>query len=139
MKLERLEQLIDKRREITMLENRLKEIQYEKTECVSDVVQASSSSFPYTKHSVHISGINMKRVEKLDKLERRLAKRKLDLCNDIDEVYEFIECIEDSKLRQILELRYIKGMSWSVVAQSIYGYPGGDTPRKKVKRYFKEN
>ena len=57
----------------------------------------------------------------------------------MEEIENFIETVDDSKVRQIIELRYIKGMSWNTVAKKVYGYPNGGTARKKIKRFFEEN
>lgn len=139
MELKELEQFRDKTREIKILENRIKEIQQEADECVSDTVKASSQSFPYTQHTVRITGIDIKKQKRINNVKEKLIRRKASLYRDLEEVESFIENIEDSKTRQIVELRYIKGMSWNMVAQKVYGYPAGDTARKRIKRYFKKN
>lgn len=138
MDLKRLEQFKDKAKEITILENRILEIQKEAEECVSDTVRASSNVFPYTQHTVRITGIDVKKHEKINRVQQKLIKRKTALYYELEEIENFIENVEDSKVRQIIELRYIKGMSWNAVARNVYGYPNGDTARKKVTRFFKE-
>ncbi|SHG90064.1 hypothetical protein SAMN02744040_00093 [Tepidibacter thalassicus DSM 15285] len=139
MDLKKLEQFKDKIKEIKILENRILEMQQESEEIVSDVVRASSKSFPYTEHTIKITGVNIKRRDKIKRVTERLNDRKLKLYRELEEIENFIENIEDSKVRQIIELRYIKGMTWSMVALKVYGYPNGDTPRKRIKRYFKKN
>lgn len=138
MELKKLEQFMDKTKEIKILENRILEIQQEAEECVSDTVRASSKSFPYTQHTVRITGIDMKKRERVNRVREKLIRRKTALYHELEEIENFIEDVEDSKVRLIIELRYIKGMSWNMVAQKVYGYPNGDTARKKIKRYFKE-
>lgn len=138
MELKKLEQFMDKSREIKILENRILEIRQETRELVSDTVQASSSSFPYTQHTVRVTGIDVRKTERINRIKDKLYKRKTALYHDLEEIECFIETVEDSKLRQIIELRYIKGMAWNTVAQKVYGYPNGDAARKKIKRFFKK-
>lgn len=134
----RLEQYKDKSKEIKLLESRIIEMRQEETEIVSDTVCGSSSSFPYTQHTIKISGLNAKKREKIYRVMERLIKRKTALYNELEEVEKFIDNIQDSKVRQIIQLRYIKGMSWNVVASKVYNYPNGDRVRKRIKRFFEE-
>lgn len=138
MELKQLEQFMDKTREIEILENRITEMQQEATDYVSDTVTASSSTFPYTQHTVRITGIDIKKIDRLNRVKDKLINRKHELYKELEEIETFIENVEDSKVRQIIELRYIKGMAWNPVAEKVYGYPNGDTARKKIKRFFKE-
>ncbi|MBU5438304.1 hypothetical protein KQI42_09805 [Tissierella sp. MSJ-40] len=138
MDLKKLEQYKDKTREIKMLESRILEIQQEAEEYVSDTVRGSTSAFPYTEHTIRITGIDMKKRERVNNVKEKLIIRKTALYHELEEIENFIESVEDSKVRQIIELRYIKGMQWNRVALKVYGYPNGDTARKKIKRFFKE-
>ena len=138
MELKQLEQFKDKVTEIKILENRIMEIQQEAEECVSDTVRASSKHFPYTQHAIRITGIDIKKRDKVNRVREKLIRRKAALYHELEEIESYIEDVEDSKVRQIIQLRYIKGMPWNVVAQKVYGYPNGDTARKKIKRFFKE-
>ena len=59
-----------------------------------------------------------------------LMRRKLD-------AFRFISSIEDSQTRQIIFLRYIKGMSWGQVAIKIGGGNTDDGVRKRAIRYIR--
>ena len=51
---------------------------------------------------------------------------------------KFIYSIDDSRTRQIFELRYIKGLTWTQTAQQMGGYVKSDTIRMIHDRYFKK-
>lgn len=69
-----------------------------------------------------------------------LMVRKQRLIEEEIEIEEYISNIDDSVVRQIIELKYIKGLSWPMVAKKIYGHPSRqDAARKKLKRYLEKN
>lgn len=51
-------------------------------------------------------------------------------------VDNYISSIDDSYIRQILTLRYIRRLSWQAVAMSIGGNNTADAVRKASERYF---
>lgn len=51
----------------------------------------------------------------------------------------YISGIEDSLTRQIFELRFAEGLSWSRVVASIGGGNTEEGARKRVYRYLREN
>lgn len=138
MELKNLEQFRDQVKEIKMIEERIEELEQDINECVADTVKASSKIFPYIQHTVRVTGVDARKVDKIRRIRERLNNRKIKLYHDMNEVEIFIDNLEDSKLRQIIELRYINGRTWNSVAFQVYGQPNGETARKKVIRYFKK-
>lgn len=51
----------------------------------------------------------------------------------------YIASVEDSLMRQILELRYVNGLNWTQVAMSIGGNNTADSVRKAHDRFLKQN
>ena len=97
--------------EIKELENRLNNL---KRQEVSDKVIASASDFPYNQYQLKIQGYeDDKYIEKIRvRLIRRIRRcKKLRL-----EIEEFIEGIEDSRIRLIFQLRYIEGWPWQRIS-----------------------
>ena len=135
MNLQRLEQYIDSVREIEMLENRINELKEKAV--VADSVK-DGSRWPYNTHITVVRGTDIKATEKLSKIQTMLYKRKRFLYAELAEIERFLSRVTNSKIRQIIELRCIKGLSWNAVAQKIYGYPCGDRARMKVKRFLKK-
>lgn len=136
MDLKKLEQFKDQVKEIEILENRIKTLEQDVDECVADTVKASSKYFPYTEHTIRVTGVDVKKLEKIRRVKDKLNNRKIKLYNEMEDVESFIDSVSDSKIRQIIMLRYIEGWSWNNVAREVYGYPNGDTVRMSINRYF---
>lgn len=98
---------------------------------VTDTVRGSSPHFPYTAHSITITG------NKLDREEARY-RRRLERCEKLkQEIEDYIDGIGDSQLRQIIHCRYIEGYSWAKTAYVIGGGNTSDGVRMRVKRHLK--
>ncbi|KXA31653.1 hypothetical protein HMPREF3229_00181 [Peptoniphilus harei] len=116
--------------EIKELEKRLNNL---KKQEVTDKVLTSASDFPYNQYELKIKGYeDDKYIEKIRaRLIRRIRKcRKLRL-----EIEEFIEEIEDSRIRLIFELRYIQGKSWVYISNKL-GSSNESYARKSHDRYL---
>ena len=127
---DKLVQYCDLKVEIENLEKRIDRIQ-KQSEIVADVVQNG-----YKGRAV-IRGVDLIRKQKLERLNNILKERyERDLQLQI-EIEEFINSIDDSKLRQIFEFRYIDGFSW-IQIQTILKFKHEDTARKKHDRYIEK-
>lgn len=134
--LQELEQVKYKKREIEMINDQIIKL-YNSVEMTSDTVQGSSKSSPYVKHTITVTGIDVMAATRVNRRAEKLKARRRLLEADVDRAEDFIDKLTDSQLRQIIELKFITGMSWNMVAQRVYEYPDGDRARKKVGRYFK--
>lgn len=83
---------------------------------VSDVVSGSSGDYPYTKHSVTIRGLPPEQHRaRIEELKRQKT-----------EIEQFVFTMPNSKLRRIVTLRAIQGLSWrDVAAQMGHRYSEG--------------
>jgi hypothetical protein len=54
----------------------------------------------------------------------------------ITEIEEFINSIDSSEIRQIIECRFLNGLSWNDTAKVVYGFAGESTPRMALKRFL---
>lgn len=106
----------------------LDEIKSELRELESiDAVQ-TASKFPYSKHTVPVYGLPP--GSDIKKLRQQEASLKFEKRN----IENFVDSIEDKKVKLIIKLRYIKGLSWIQT-----GFKVGlsaDACRMKIKRYF---
>lgn len=117
------------RHEVTGLEMLIKDIS---GEVVKDVVTGSSPNFPYGKHKIVIRGADNKRIHST---RIRLIKKRNKLRRAIEEVENYLETVTDPEMRNILRLRYEKGMSWMEVARVC-----GSTEKavqKRAERFLK--
>ena len=127
---DKLVQYCDLKVEIENLEKRIDRIR-KQSEMVADVVQNG-----YKGRAV-IRGVDIIRKQKLDKLNNILNERYDKLLQTQIEIEEFISSIENSKLRQIFEFRYIDNFSW-IQIQTILKYKHEETARKKHDRYIEK-
>ena len=103
-----------------------------KSKTLHGAVKGSDSEFPYTQHTMTVSGLedtyrNRVLLERIHTLKQRKQR-----------IEEYIFAIDDSLTRQIFEERYIKGgyrPSWQRVATEIGGSNTADGVRMIHSRY----
>ena len=124
-------------RQITKLQNRLREI--EAGEIVKDRVYGGEGGI----QGFNIEGVpsmeySRKRAEMVRKValmnERKAALRDLNakISLTIIDVERFIASVNDSYMRRIINLRFIKKMSWMDVASAM----GGANNESNIKKAF---
>jgi hypothetical protein len=126
-------------REITMLKQKLGRLSVRKHKYGVDTVSSSSPEAPYRKRIITISGYGYDATN--DHRKTRLIKQTKERLKECEEkfyeIQAFIDSIEDGMVRQIIEYKYIEGLTWTAVARKIYGYPRtGDDLRMRLKRFF---
>ena len=129
-----LTQMQFKRREIAWISKRitaLSNLQHITTDSVH-----SAADFPYSKHSIQITGTDITELNRVQKKIRQLKARRKRIEIELDEYDSLVEELEDSELRMIIEFKFIRGLSWNAVAQRVYDYPCGDRARKRIERLF---
>lgn len=137
MTLHQLEQYRDQRKELEQLKRQIGELSRKRIGIVTDVVQASLEEFPYTKHTVSVTGTSERAVNSKERLQRIYRRRRTKLEREQLEVEQWIAALEDSKLRQIVTMRYVQGDSWRRVGSEVYGSAlSEDAARKRVERFF---
>lgn len=140
MRKEELEQLISLRKEIADLEVAIIKIQEQKDEVVTDKVRASGKEFPYIDGYAKISGVNTeterKRKEILYKKEKLLNERKKKVESAEIRIIEYINSVQDSRIRRIMQYRYIDGCTWGKIAKSMHC--DRTYPEKLISKYLKE-
>ena len=106
----------------------IQDIREEKKIPVTDVVSGSEKSYPFTKHSISITGLPQNYEEK--KLEKLLTQK--------NEIEQFISSIPSSKERRILYFRIQKGLSWKTVAAKVGWRYSEENVRKVYERILKK-
>ncbi len=109
-------------------------------------VQASQMQIPFKLHSVKVEGIGITDRNKWLRIKAELSdvknlielKLEQQVC-EYNRLNRYIQTVDDSLIRQILELRFINGLSWNKVADNIGGYNSEDSVKKMCYRYLKAN
>jgi DNA-directed RNA polymerase specialized sigma subunit len=102
------------------------QILFAESECVTDVVQGSSSVIPYAKQSIVVKGYGSQAIP-------RLQARKAQHEAECEAVERYIEAMGDSITRQLLIRRYIENRTLGETAQLI-GY--SETQVKRLIKSF---
>lgn len=135
-----LEQLLDLRKEIKELDDKVEKMQKQRVGKVTDKVHASMKEFPYTYTTKTITGVDAtdkKHRKALTESEILLLKRRQQAVDAEYRISEYIKSIEDSKIRRIIGLRYEEGLSWDKVAKAM-NYDR-TYPEKLLTKYLKEH
>lgn len=67
-----------------------------------------------------------------------LTNLEMDLMETLNKVEEFITSIDDSRMRRIIALRIIDGLSWNKVADKIGGGNTEDSVKKSFYRFMEK-
>jgi len=131
---QKLKQIRHLKREIELLEEQILNLE---AGIVTDKVRGSLSHHPWIETSFKITGFDrIEYAQKMDKLKRKLQRRVDDLQDLRAEIFEWVESIEDSLIRQIITLRHVNGLTWDQVAAHIGGGNTGDSVRKMHDRFL---
>ena len=139
-----VEEVKEVRKKIDFLESRIPKIQerineIESGELVKDKVRGGIGGL----QSFTIEGTPVKEYEErktelmskkliLNKRKINLEELEFELLKKTNEVEEFIASIDDSRMRRIINLRFIENMTWNEVADCI----GGGNTEGSIKMAF---
>lgn len=143
---EELEKYLYLEGEVAMLEIQIEKVKEKINKYqTSDSVKASQIEFPYTQHSVLVSGIPEKSYsgawelrEKLAELKLRLQERKEECDWEYIRLNNYIQSIDSSLFRQILTYKFINNLEWEEVAACISDHDTENSVRKKFERFLKK-
>lgn len=100
--------------EIDDLEEKLSNIE---NKFVMDKVQASAIDYPYNPYSLKIFGIEEDAYT--EKLKLRL-RRRIRKCKSVRlEIEDYIDSIQDARIRYIFTKRYIDGWTWIKISMRL--------------------
>lgn len=123
MSMERLKRYTKLRREYRYLAERRKH-----PEQVTDQVRGSMVEFPYTTHTITISGV--------DPAAQRANQGRMEyLYAEMKGIERFVAGVEDGILRATLQQRFLLGKSWVQTGHALHGTT--DSVRKAAERYMK--
>ena len=126
----------DKENSLAKIERRIEKIE-EKGYKERDVVSGGEGGnqhftvegfpYPYYRELNRILKIRKDRLQQIEeKIELQLAA-----------VEQYINSVEDSRMRRMLTYRYIDGMSWIEIAHKMGGGNTEDSCRKAVERFLR--
>lgn len=135
---EELNQLNSLKKEIAELEAEITRLQQQKSETAMDKVRASGQEYPYINGFKQISGFNMvaehKKNARINRKEILLKQRKEKAEAAELKIMEYINSVQDSKIRMIMQYRYINGYGWEKIGK-LLNYDR-TYPKKLLDQYF---
>lgn len=136
-----LEQLIDLQKEIKELEQSILKIQQMDIGDAPVKVNASRQNFPYTQSNTIVHGYDPVLADKrsMRMYEKRLLldERKKKAVEAERKILCYINNIEESRVRRIMQFRYIEGLTWEKIGDIMHC--DRTTAEKIINRYLKKN
>ncbi len=135
---EELNQLNSLKKEIAELEATIGRLRQQRSEVATDKVRSSGHEYPYINGYKQISGFNIAADNKRKKLLKRktelLIKRKEKAEAAELKIMKYINSVQDSRVRRIMQYRYINGYSWEETARFLGCHR--TYPKKIIDQYF---
>lgn len=135
-----LEQLLDLRKEIRELDERVERMQKQRVGKTIDKVHTSMKEYPYVYTTKTITGVDNKDKKKRKELtesEILLLKRRQQAVDAEFKISQYIKSVNDSRIRRIISLKYEEGLSWGKVAAAMNC--DRTYPEKLITKYLKEH
>jgi DNA-directed RNA polymerase specialized sigma subunit len=138
-----LSEIVKLRKEVKRLQDKLAELQYgdgDNETVVSDKVRGSMSHFPYSARSFNLVGweqMSEECIKKRNDIAAKISNDYYKLSCKINKAIDYINTIEDSELRTILNYRYIDGLTEEQTAE-IMGITDR-TVRRKIRKWANKN
>ena len=128
MTVKEMSQLYYLNREIEHLQHQLEEL-----ECLAEGTTQAITGMPHGSGTSDKVGRYAVRIADLRSM---IDNRKARCWDELNRLNAYIDSVEDSLTRQILTLRYVNGLSWQQVADSVGGGISSDGVRKIQQRYL---
>jgi len=124
MNRKQLEQYGSLKKEVYILEQRLKRLHSTPTRIEHAFVKGSNPDFPYEPKSFHVSGYyvlaDAKKILREEKLNTMLDKKIEECEEELLEIQDYINSISDSCTRVIFTMTFIDGLTQEQVAKKIH-------------------
>ena len=124
----------DLSKEIQILQKQMRNITVDQ-HIVSDTVKGSSLFFPYTEHTIKVSGVDAERYyRRVAQIRRGLARRIRDAMEQVSAINDYIAAVDDGEVRNILQCRYVECMTWEEIAGVLHMCER--TARRKFRKWW---
>lgn len=142
-----LSQLSDLKREIKLLEQQVSDLKEQlytpDKQSLSDTVKGSQAEWPFCSRTLVIMGNTPEIADAKTRIRKTIAETVTHIWNlraqcvaEVKRLTEWIDQVDDSQMRQILRLRYIKCESFQQIAFAI-GETDESYPRRKLRDFLK--
>lgn len=136
-----LNQLNDIRAEIIELEKNITTLRQMQINTVQDKVKASQQNYPYIQGSATVTGydtVTALRKDKMIREKQKLLTTRKEKAELLElEITAYINSIDDSKIRRIIQYRYIEGCTWKKISKLMHC--DRTYPEKILTKYLNEH
>ena len=134
-----LDEIENTSNELESLKRRLAKIENKECTVVKDSVQGSGTSYPYTKHSIKIEGVEVPKNRHLKSKYKKLIKSKKHKLEKLRVQLEYeLNYVKESEIREIIRYRYNDNKTWLQIMFAMK-YNSENKARMKLERFLKKN
>ena len=90
-------------------------------------------------HSTSVSDPTHAVIVKVDALQTRLTEKKDRLMEQTKLVEDWLDTIQDEKVRAIIRNHFMLGRSWRHTSKIVYGYATPEASKMVFRRFMQEN
>lgn len=132
---ERLERFIGLKQEADalklLLDNTLKHGPVMTTDAVT-----SAAEFPFSKHTVVVSGLNMGEYQtEIERIVEGWRAKREAIIKEMVFLENYLDTVSDPKIRAIMRYRYVLGWGWQKISFK-FGWSDESVPRQKIKKFL---
>ena len=111
----------------------------------SDVVNGSDLAFPFSPRHYRTTGLKIKKGKEQDYKQRKnklielhilLEEKQKERVAEYERLLRYVTEVDDSYIRQILQLRFLNGLTWQQVATGVGGNNTEDSVKKAAYRFI---
>ena len=136
-----LEQFIDLKKEIKEIERSISALEQMDIGSVPVKVDASQRNFPYIQGKMTVSSYDPvladRRAARLYNKKVLLEARKKKADEAETQLLQYINSIQESKIRRIMQFRYNDGLTWERIGEIMHC--DRTTAEKMISRYLKKH
>lgn len=133
-----LDEIENVNKELQSLKKRLQRIEDKENTIVRDSVQGSSRSYPYIKHSMQITGVEVPKNRHLKRKYRKMIRNKTYKLEKLKVQLEYeLNYVKDAEIKDIIRYRYNDNKTW-IQIMFLMNYKSEDKARKKLERFLKK-
>lgn len=135
---ERLERFIGLKQEAAalklLLDNTLKHGPVMTTDAVT-----SAAEFPFSKHTVVVSGLNMGEYQtEIERIVEGWRAKREAIIKEMVFLENYLDTVSDPKIRAIMRYRYVLGWGWQKISFR-FGWSDETTSHKKIQKFLSDS
>lgn len=117
MNKQRLSRLRKLNREVEILKNEIKELEFKPREQVADIAKDYSTGYPV---AIKIEGYGSEEyIKAKQRLHNRLNQKLVAIQEEREEIEKYLDSVEEPELRIILRLRYVNGLTLNQISKEM--------------------